>query len=101
MFMIHDRSDLPQLSYRKRNIKGTVSRFISSSPKPPKNNIRVISKFFKKLSRYSTSQGAPPVSTTLEANFATDTAGVVDTGGKFATGVNDTGKNLPPESGGK
>jgi hypothetical protein len=24
------------------------------------------------------------------ANFATDTAGVVDTGDKFATGVNDT-----------
>jgi hypothetical protein len=33
-----------------------------------------------------TSQGAPPVSTTLAANFATSS-----TGGKFATGVNDTG----------
>ncbi len=31
----------------------------------------------------------PPVSTTLVANFATGTAGVVDTGGKFATGIND------------
>jgi hypothetical protein len=32
----------------------------------------------------------PPVSTTPAANFATGTAGVVDTGGKFATGVNGT-----------
>jgi hypothetical protein len=37
----------------------------------------------------------PPVSTTLAANFATGTYGVVYTGGKFATGVgvNDTGGN--------
>jgi hypothetical protein len=33
----------------------------------------------------------PPVSTTPAANFATGTAGIVDTGGKFATTVNDTG----------
>jgi hypothetical protein len=32
-----------------------------------------------------------PVSTTLAANFATSNAGVVDTGGKFATDVVDTG----------
>jgi hypothetical protein len=32
----------------------------------------------------------PPVSTTPAANFATSFASVVDTGGKFATGVNDT-----------
>ncbi len=38
------------------------------------------------------SQGAPPVSTTLAANFATSSACVVDTIGKFATGVNDTGR---------
>jgi hypothetical protein len=31
------------------------------------------------------------VSTTLTANFATIIASVVDTGCKFATGVNDTG----------
>jgi hypothetical protein len=48
------------------------------------------------------SQGAPPVSTTLLANlppvsmtpaakFATSFASVVNTGTKFATGVNDTG----------
>jgi hypothetical protein len=33
----------------------------------------------------------PPVSTTPAANFATSFASVVDTGGKLATGVNDTG----------
>ncbi len=32
----------------------------------------------------------PPVSATQAANFATSLASVVDTGGKFATGVNDT-----------
>ncbi len=30
--------------------------------------------------------------------FVTGTAGVVDTVGKFATGVTDTGGNLPPVS---
>ncbi len=38
------------------------------------------------------------VLTTLAANFATLTAGVVETGGKFAAGVNDTGVKLPPVS---
>jgi hypothetical protein len=43
------------------------------------------------------------MSTTPKANFATGTAGVVDTGGKFATSVNDTGGKfatgkLPPVS---
>jgi hypothetical protein len=32
------------------------------------------------------------------ANFATGTAGVADTIGQFATGVVDTGGNLPPMS---
>jgi hypothetical protein len=36
----------------------------------------------------------PPVSTTPAANFATNTTGVVDTGGNFATGVNDTGSKF-------
>jgi hypothetical protein len=41
----------------------------------------------------------PPVSATPAANFATSFASVVDTGGKFATGVNDTAAaNLPPVS---
>jgi hypothetical protein len=34
---------------------------------------------------------APPVSTTLAANLPTNTTSVVDTGGKFATLVNETG----------
>ncbi len=38
----------------------------------------------------TTTQHFPPVSTTPAANFATGTAGVVDTGGKFATGVYGT-----------
>jgi hypothetical protein len=74
----------------------------SSSPKPlKKNNIRVISVFLENAWRYSQVKvhhryqrhhvaNLPPVSTALEANFATSTAGVVDTGGKFATGINDT-----------
>jgi hypothetical protein len=37
------------------------------------------------------SKDAPPVSTTPAANFAISLASVVDTSGKFATGVNDTG----------
>jgi hypothetical protein len=32
----------------------------------------------------------PPVSMTPAANFATGTAGAVDTGSKFAIGVNNT-----------
>ncbi len=36
----------------------------------------------------------PPVSTTLAANFATSTAGIVDTGGKFSNGVNHTGRKF-------
>jgi hypothetical protein len=40
----------------------------------------------------------PPVSMTPAANFATSFTSVVDTGGKFAIGVNDTGGKLPPVS---
>jgi hypothetical protein len=46
----------------------------------------------------------PPVLTTPAANFATSSPCVVDTGGKFACGVNDTGGKfaaggkLPPVS---
>jgi hypothetical protein len=66
--------------------------------------------FFRKFAEKFASQGAPPVlttklppvSTTLvanlppvsatpEANFSTIFASFVDTGGKFATGVNDAG----------
>jgi hypothetical protein len=75
--------------------------------------------FFRKFVEIFASQGAPPVSTTPvanlplvsttpAANFATIFPSVVDTGGKYATGVNDTGQfppvsttpaaNLPPVS---
>ncbi len=47
--------------------------------------------FFRKFAEIFVSQGAPPVSTTPVANFPTIFANVVDTGGKFATGVNDAG----------
>jgi hypothetical protein len=47
-----------------------------------------------KIREIFTSQGAPLVSTTPVANFAACTAGVVDTGGKFVTGVNNTGGKL-------
>ncbi len=68
--------------------------------KAPKNNIRVISHFFKNLERYIfANKDAPPVSTTPAenlslvsmtpaANFATGTTGNVDTGGTVNCGNN-------------
>jgi hypothetical protein len=50
--------------------------------------------FFQKFAELFASQGAPPVSTTPTANFSTSFASVVDTGGKFATGVNDPGSKV-------
>jgi hypothetical protein len=66
---------------------------------------------FGKFAKIFASQGAPPASTTLVAdlppvsmtpaaklllvNFSTNFASVVDTGGKFATSVNDAGGKLP------
>ncbi len=47
--------------------------------------------FFRKFAEIFASKGAPPVSMTPVANFSTIFASVVDTGGKFATGVIDTG----------
>jgi hypothetical protein len=58
-------------------------------------------KFFRKFAEIFASEGAPPVSTKLVANlprvsttpvanFATGSTGVLDTGGKFATSVNNT-----------
>jgi hypothetical protein len=48
-------------------------------------------RIFRKFAEIFASQGAPPVSTTPVANFSTIFASLVDTGCKFATGVNDTG----------
>jgi hypothetical protein len=64
----------------------------SCSTKPPKillGSFGIFSKIRRDIRKYS--KYAPPVSTTLAANFATGTIGVVDIGGKFATGVKDTG----------
>jgi hypothetical protein len=57
----------------------------SVSPQPrsiPLGLFRIFRKFVEIFAR----QGAPPVSTTPAANFATNFPSVVDTGGKFATG---------------
>ncbi len=97
------------------DIKGTVSRdfllqvFFSwiTFPQAPDNNIRIISNFFENSRRYlrcttgvndtggklppvsrTLAANLPPVSRTPAANFATSSPCVVDTGGKFATGVN-------------
>jgi hypothetical protein len=64
----------------------------SVSPQPqsiPFRPFRIFSKI--RGDTVFASQGAPPVSTTPVANFSTIFASVVDTGGKFAAGVNDTG----------
>jgi hypothetical protein len=100
-------------------LKGTVSQNFASdsfhesaSPQAPENNTRVISDFFENSWRYSqikmhhwyqdTGGKLPPLSTTPATKFATSSAGVVDTtidtGGKFATGVNEDGGKLPPVS---
>ncbi len=91
-------------AYPKHSFKGTVSRdFLLFAPE---NNTRVISNF-SKISQKS--HGAPPISTN-RWQFATginDTSSIFyyqcqrrwwqiatsinDTGGKFATGDNDTG----------
>ncbi len=65
--------------------------------------------FFRKFAETFASQDEPPVSATPAVNFYTIFASVVDscgkfatgvsdTGGKFATGVNDAGGKLPPVS---
>ncbi len=65
----------------------------SSSPMPEKITLGSF-KFFRKFVEIFESQGAPLISMTLAVNFATATATVVDTGGKFAVGFNDTGGKL-------
>jgi hypothetical protein len=78
---------------------------------PPSPRVFHLDRFeyFQKFSEIIASQGAPPVSATPVANlppvsetpvanFSTIFASIVDTGGKFATGVNDAGGKLPPVS---
>ncbi len=75
-----------------------------SFPPAPEYPIRTVTNFFENSQRYSQvkvhhryqrhrwqAAKLPPVSTTPAANFATSFTSVVDTGGKFAAGVNDTG----------
>ncbi len=71
-----------------------------SFPPAPEYTIRTVSNFFENSRRYSQvkvhhwRQILPTDSLVLlipVANFANRFASVVDTGGKFATGVNDTG----------
>jgi hypothetical protein len=80
----------------------------SSSPKSLKISLWSFQTFPKILEIFA-SQGAPLVSmtpvanvslvsTTSTANFATGTAGIVDTSGKFATDSNYTGAKLSPLS---
>jgi hypothetical protein len=85
-------SKFPSFELKGRCHKIFCSRFFheSSSPKPLKITLGHF-KFFRKFAEIFASQSAPPVSTTPVANFATSSAGVVNTGGKFVTGVNDTG----------
>ncbi len=58
-------------------------------PPAPEYPIRNVSNFIKKFAEIIASQGATQVLTIPAANFATSFASVVDTGGKFATGVSD------------
>jgi hypothetical protein len=87
--------------------RDSVTRFFASgffheslSPKPLKitlGSFQIFSKIHGDIRKSRCTTGVndtggklPPVSTTPAANFATSSACVVDTGGKFATGVNDT-----------
>jgi hypothetical protein len=90
--------------------KGTVSRdfillvfFMNQFPPSPRVFHLDRFEFFRKFVEIFASQGAPPVSTTPVANLppvsttpvaniSTIFASVVDTGGKFATGVNENFK---------
>jgi hypothetical protein len=85
---------------RKILLKGTVSRdffhlvfFMNTFPPASQSIPLGPFQIFSKIAEIFTSQGAPLVSTTPVANFATCFASVVDTGGKFATSVNDTVEN--------
>ncbi len=81
--------------------------FMNQFPPSPRLSHQDRFEFFRKFAEIFARQGAPPVSTTPvahlppvslppvsttpAANFATIFPSVIDTGGKFATGVNDTG----------
>jgi hypothetical protein len=81
----------PYLNYHRTLTRFFASGFFheSGSPQPQSILVRTF-QIFRKFKEIFASQGAPAVSTTPVANFSTIFASVVDTGGKFATGVNDT-----------
>ncbi len=99
--MVRKTESLPQKVHLVL-LKGTVSwvfcfRFFSwiIFPQVPENNTRSF-RFFRKFPEIFASQGAPPVSMTLAANFATSSAGVVDTGGKLTLVSTTPAANLAP-----
>ncbi len=64
---------------------------MGSGTRPVQTQLLKKNFFFRKFAEIFESEGAPPVPLVLliaVANFATSTAGVVDSGGKFAAGVN-------------
>jgi hypothetical protein len=70
--------------------KGTVSRdflllvfFMNQFPPSPRVSHLDRFEFFLKFAEIFASQGAPPVSMTPAANFATSSPCAVDTGGKL------------------
>ena len=93
--------------YQGSGVEGSVTRFFDSvffyesvSPQPqsiPLGPFRIFSKIRGDIRKSRCTTGIdtggklPPVSTTPAANCATSFPGAVDTGGKFATGVNDNG----------
>jgi hypothetical protein len=67
-------------------VKGTMSRdFLLQEAL---ESLRIFSKILRDIRKPIDAPSVPP---TPGANFATCTAGVVDSVGKFAPGVNDTG----------
>jgi hypothetical protein len=61
-------------------------------PQAPEYSIKTDSNFFSRKIRGDIRKSrCTQVSTTPVANFSTSFTSVVDTGGKFATGVNNTG----------
>ncbi len=65
--------------------------FLNQFPPNPQYTIRTVSNFFEKFAEIF-------ATTTPVTNFATSFASVVDTGGKFAAGVNNRNNILVAET---
>jgi hypothetical protein len=100
------RKRRPGRLIQKNICKGTISQdfllkvfFINHLPQASENNIRVILNLLENSQRYlQVKVYHAPLSTTPAVNFSTGTAGLVDTGGKFAASINKTCGKLPPIS---